>query len=429
MLTRLIKSMLPRRLMWRAVMIMVLPLVTVLLVVSGYFINRHYEGATLQMTSVAAREIGYVHSLRGTNPVGAARAARALGLTVTMPFAPLPPPAPFWDLAARHVAAGLRDAFPEARVLVVGTSQVILDLSFDDQTLRYELARARVSPRNPHQLLVATALGAAIMSLISFVFLKNQVRPILQLAAAAEAFGRGQILPYRPRGSTEVRAAGHAFLTMRARIERQIEQRTLLLSGVSHDLRTPLTRLRLGLEMLDDQPETRDMVRDVAEMETMIERFLDFARAESQVEPEMISLHDLLQSRAARLGDNVTLDLPAAPMTALLRADLLARALDNLLANALRYGTRVRLRLRSGGDHLIIDVEDDGPGIPKAQREAALRPFVRLDQARDPNRGGSVGLGLAIVTEVARAHGGQVELDRSPDLGGLWVRLILPATR
>ncbi|MDX5356811.1 MAG: ATP-binding protein, partial [Rhodobacterales bacterium] len=264
--------------------------------------------------------------------------------------------------------------------------------------------------------------------LIAYIFLRNQLRPIKRLAETAEAFGKGRVVPYRPRGALEVRAAGAAFLAMRARIERQIEQRTMMLSGVSHDLRTPLTRMRLELSMLDPSPEVEALLGDLTDMERMIDAFLAFARGDATEQPtatDPVAMCEKVAERARRTGLRVKLR-PGPPCPSVqLRPDSVARALENLVNNAGRHADHCEISLSWTDQMLTISVEDDGPGIPAAQRDEALRPFTRLDSSRNPNQGGGVGLGLAIAADVARSHGGTLRLGDSARMGGLKVDLIL----
>ena len=293
-----------------------------------------------------------------------------------------------------------------------------LELSFD---------RRRLSAKNAHQLLVNMVFFGVLMTAIAFVYLRNQLRPITRLAGAAEAFGRGRHVPYQPAGALEVRAAGEAFLDMRARIERQIEQRTLMLSGVSHDMRTPLTRLKLSLAMLDDA-ESAPMLRDVADMERLLDEFLAFARDAAEGEPEPVDPAALM---ARIVEDCARSDIPATLHRAEgtgevpLRAAAVRRALENLINNAVRYGSRAELSVILSDSTLILRVEDDGPGIRADQRAAAVRPFARLDPARNQDRGTGVGLGLSIATDIARAHGGELRLDESRRLGGLCAEIVI----
>jgi two-component system osmolarity sensor histidine kinase EnvZ len=270
--------------------------------------------------------------------------------------------------------------------------------------------------------------ASAFMTAVAFVFLRNQLVPITRLAAAAEAFGKGQTLPYRPRGAREVRAAGAAFLDMRARIERQIEQRTRLLSGVSHDLRTPLTRLKLGLAFLPEDDDTAALKRDVQDMERLVDEFLAFVRDEAGEEPVPTDPAVLVAQavdNAGRMGLDVVLARSEGEGLVPLRPQAVMRALENLIMNAGRHGSKAEVSLALTDRVCRITVEDDGPGIPKERREEAMQPFARLDVARDPNQGGGVGLGLAITADVARAHGGALRLGDSERLGGLKAELIL----
>jgi two-component system osmolarity sensor histidine kinase EnvZ len=292
-----------------------------------------------------------------------------------------------------------------------------------------DVPRRRVSASNPHQLLVLMIVTSVVMTFVAFHFLRAQLRPITKLAEAADAFGKGQHLPYRPRGALEVRAAGRAFLDMRARIERQIDSRTRMLSGISHDLRTPLTRLRLGLSLLPEDDETRALLDDVAQMQRMVDEFLAFARGDAMEETapvDPVALARGVVEAALRGGTPVRLAAPAAGAAPVaLRPQAVARALENLVGNAARFGTQVLVTVAPGERHLRLVVEDDGPGIPRDRRDEAMQPFARLDAARDPNRGGGVGLGLSIAADVARSHGGELVLGDSAALGGLRAELVL----
>ena len=285
-----------------------------------------------------------------------------------------------------------------------------------------------MSAANPHQLLVNMVVFATLMTMIAYVYLRNQLRPITRLARAAEAFGKGRRVDYRPAGAVEVKAAGQAFVEMRDRIARQIEQRTLLLSGVSHDLRTPLTRMRLCLSMLEPGEDVDALLSDVEDMERMIDAFLDFARGQSSEEPVVIDLKDMLEGcldDERRAGHAVELAAPLPEVSLSLRPVAVQRAIAYLLSTAARYGRRVRLSCEAMERAVRIRVEDDGPGIRPEDRAAAMRPFMRLDAARNQNKGGSVGLGLAIAADTARRHGGTLRLGESPDLGGLSADLVL----
>ena len=269
---------------------------------------------------------------------------------------------------------------------------------------------------------------SALLGWIATIFMRNQVKSILRLARAAEAFGRGRDTPdFRPSGATEVRKAGYAFIAMRERIKRHLEQRTHMLAGVSHDLRTPLTRIKLGLAIEKETPEIKDLRNDVLEMERMVEAYLDFARNEAaDEEPDRFNLTEMLEeilSGATRSGGTIILE-PGRTIDIFARRTALRRAVDNLVSNALRYGSVVHLCAKSDETHISIIVDDDGPGIPEDRAEDVFKPFVRLDEARSLNEVG-VGMGLTIVRDVARSHGGRVYLLTSP-LGGLRATIELP---
>jgi two-component system osmolarity sensor histidine kinase EnvZ len=250
------------------------------------------------------------------------------------------------------------------------------------------------------------------------------------MAHAAAEYGKGRIVTYNPAGALEVRAAGTAFLEMRNRIERQTQSRTMMLSGVSHDLRTPLTRLRLGLSLMDDA-EAAPLIRDVDDMQRLVDAFLDFARGDAGdavVPTDPVALVRQVVTDAQRAGQGARLgpiEGVAEGLMVPLRPMALRRALENRVGNALRYGSCAEVGLAISDRALRLTVEDDGPGIPPEQREEAIRPFTRLDPARNQDAGPGVGLGLAIVADIARLHGGVLRLDQSERLGGLRADIVL----
>ncbi|MBU3032306.1 ATP-binding protein [Paracoccus marinaquae] len=441
-----LKFLLPRGLYGRAALILFLPVVVLMLVVSVMFLQRHFEGVTRQMTASMARELGFVaQQMEQTdNAALALLAGRSIAVPLELTL-DLPASGSdgdqrlYYDLSGRVVIEGLRAALPQVLAVDLASDDkrvaVVMQGRFGPYSLTF--ARRMVSASNPHQLLVLMGFTSLLMTGIATVFLRNQLRPIRRLARAAEEYGKGRIVPYRPGGATEVRSAGTAFLDMRNRLERQNEQRKIMMSGISHDLRTPLTRLRLGLSMLsaDLPPEAEDiaaMESDIAEMNRMVDAFLDYARDEGQDSaPEPTRPFDFLReivADAQRAGQKVALlDLEGDQAgEATFRRDMLRRALENLIGNAVRYGTHAELDATLGPRSLRIGVEDDGPGIPEGSLEAAMRPFTRLDPARSRNRGQGAGLGLAIAADVARAHGGQLRLGRGSRHGGLRAEIVIP---
>ncbi|SEK49903.1 two-component system, OmpR family, osmolarity sensor histidine kinase EnvZ [Roseovarius azorensis] len=423
---RWLKSYMPRSLYGRATLILLLPVITLLLVVSVVFIQRHFAGVTQQMVHTMTREIRLV-----LDEGPESSSARILGIDIReVPAAGIPgTDSRLWyDFSGIVVVRELRAALPTLQSIRLADDNVVqLFFRQDGQGIAMVFDRRRVSARQPHQLLVNMVVFGVLMTLVSYLYLRNQLRPITRLAQAAEAFGRGRNVPYRPAGAVEVRAAGTAFVDMRERIERQIEQRTLMLSGVSHDLRTPLTRLRLGLAMIDET-DARPMLRDIEDMERLLDGFLDFARGARAVEAEPadpIALVRQVVEDARRAQVNVTLVHASGEDRINLRADSIRRAVENLINNAVRYGTRAEVSVVLTPGALTIRVEDDGPGIAPEDRDEAVRPFTRLDPARNQNRATGVGLGLSIVSDAVRAHGGLLHLGVSPRLGGLCAEIVI----
>jgi two-component system osmolarity sensor histidine kinase EnvZ len=439
-----LRSLLPRSLFGRALAILLVPIVVLQLVVGLVFFQRHYQRVTEQMTRNVAYELTY-----GIEQVEAAPTQQAAAERIAELALPL-------DLRLRLVEGGAvtedaeREWLDLTGATVVATLQheirrpVAIDLASDPRAalvaigtsrgaIEAVVPRDRLSVSNAHQLLVLMILSGLVLTTIAVVFLRNQVRPIRALAEAAEAFGKGRSLPFRPAGAEEVRRAGAAFLSMRSRLERQIEQRTQMLSGVSHDLRTPLTRIKLTLALMEETDEARGLRADADQMERMLDEFLAFARGdgtEETVPADPFALAEGIADDARRGGAEVALraenETPEAPEVPM-RRGAIVRAVQNLVGNAARHGSRVALSVRLTPKWLTFVVEDDGPGIPEADRVRAMQPFTRLEAARTHAAGSaSVGLGLSIALDVARSHGGSLELGQSADLGGLRATLRLP---
>lgn len=433
-----LKHFMPRGLYGRAALILIVPVVTIQIVVSVTFIQRHFERVTEQMTQGVALEIQTLQDqLDDSATLIDAQAriaplAKALNLTVELPV-PITltgDTRAFWDWSGRAVIATIRSRFPTLVASDLPTYPRNARFTFDTKfgPMMITVDRVRVSASNPHQLLVLMLVTSALMTFIAYLFLRNQLRPIKQLGDAAAALGKGRHIAYRPRGAVEVRAAGTAFLDMRGRIERQIEQRTLMLSGISHDLRSPLTRLKLGLSMLPEDGETRALLRDVGDMERLVDEFLAFARGDAMEAPEDIDPTALARravENAQRMGQPVLMADSFGGDHVRLRPVAVTRALENLIGNAVRYGKMAHVSVSVTDRVIRFTVEDDGPGIPKDRREEAMLPFARLDGARDPNRGGGVGLGLSIAADIARSHGGTLRLGESEAFGGLKAELVL----
>ena len=439
------RPILPRGLFYRAILILLIPMIVLQLVVGYVFFERHYQRVTHQMTRGVAQELLYTIDQieNAASPAAIARHLNEIEHPLSFELALLHDRAPEagarlegLDLTGRAIIQALQAAIDRPLLvdLTAVPRAVRIEIGTEVGVLRADVPRGRMTVQNPHQLLVLMVIAALILTAIAVLFLRNQIRPIRHLAEAADAFGKGRSVPFRPAGAEEIRRAGAAFLSMRARIERQIEQRTQMLSGVSHDLRTPLTRMKLSLEMMDESEDVAALRRDVDEMERMLAEFLAFARGDSTEAVEAVdpvALARTVAEGAERTGAAIEVAVrdeshAPAPHSVPLRPVAVSRALQNLVGNAARHARRCRLTVRLLPKTLEFVVEDDGPGIPPADRARALQPFARLDAARNLDRGGSVGLGLTIALDVARAHGGTLELADSADLGGLRATVRLP---
>ncbi|MEM7743063.1 MAG: ATP-binding protein [Pseudomonadota bacterium] len=439
----LLKRYLPKSLFGRALLILVLPMLLLQVVVALVFIQRHYDGVTAQMAGSIAREINYAIA-RVDSAAETAEAqemleelSAPLGLELGLDEGGLVEPAALrtiFDLTGGVIAETLKDEVvqPFALDLVTFEKHVEVRVATSKGALRILIPRRRLNAANPHLLLVWMGVSALLLTAIATVFLRNQVRPIHELAVAASAFGRGRAIPFRPSGADEVRRAGGAFLDMRNRIERHVEQRTRMLSGVSHDLKTPLTRMKLALAVSDDNPEVREISRDVDEMEQMLSGFLAFARGEEGEVSELVSPVELVQdvaSDARRNGAEITVFsevmTPETPMIEI-RRTALRRAMMNLVTNAVIYGGMAAISVRLTERFAEFSVEDDGPGIPEDKRDDMLKPFTRLDEARNQDLASGTGLGLSIALDITRSHGGSLKLDQSPRMGGLRATILIP---
>jgi two-component system, OmpR family, osmolarity sensor histidine kinase EnvZ len=432
-----IKRLLPRTMFGRSLLIVVMPLLLLQAIATWIFYDRHWAAITWRLSTGVIGDIALtVEALdhAASEPASARILARA-GAVTDLRFslargAHLPPPAP---PSGTRLESQLIQAMP-GRIDLPWRIE-----SLDDPNgprISVQLHRGVLTAEVPwnrlysytNYIFIMWMFGSSLVLLaIATVFLRNQVKSLRRLAAAADSFGKGRHVPFfKIEGAIEVRQAAVAFMTMRDRIQRQIRQRTQMLAGVSHDLRTPLTRMKLALEILGNDPAVDELKSDVAEMEHMVLGYLDFARGEGSEAPIETDLSLLLEDLAApmrREGIEISLDGPAEYVLAI-RPNALRRCLVNLLGNACRHGSNVWLTATAGEDSIDILVDDDGPGIAPADRDRVFRAFVRLDPSRNRSTGG-VGLGLTIARDVARGHGGDVRLETSP-YGGLRARVHLP---
>ena len=434
---RWLAAFMPKGLYARSLLIVILPMVILQSVIAYFFMERHWQTVTFRLSAGVVRDIGAVMDLYPMLPEGTRReelrriAATRLQLDVELlPRTELPPPLPkpFFSLLdsalSRELGRQIKRPF---WIDTVGRSNLVeIQILLDQSVLRVLAHRNSAYASNSHIFLV-WMLGTSLVLLgVAVAFLRNQIRPILRLATAAEDFGKGRELDFRPQGAREVRQATYAFFEMKRRIERSIEQRTAMLNGVSHDLRTILTRFKLSLALLDDGPEKDELLRDVEEMQRMLEAYLAFARGdagEAATPTDIGALLEELKADAERHGHATEIRIAGEPIVTV-RADAFKRCLFNLVSNAQRYGDRIEIEATRDQRFLTVNIDDDGPGIPPEKREEVFRPFFRLDEARNQDEGGT-GLGLAIARDIARSHGGDIILSQSP-MGGLRASVRVP---
>ena len=298
-------------------------------------------------------------------------------------------------------------------------------IKYEDGYFRFLVPKDRVSSSSARIFALWITVPAIIMVMISLIFLKNQTRPITNLARAAERFGKGEELEeFRPSGAMEIRQAGHEFEMMRKRILRHLNQRNEMLSGISHDLRTPLTRMKLQIAFIEDKDLANKLAEDINEMEKMLNEYLQFTSSSYIEKNEMFNLSELIDQVVNKYNNkNIENDLtPRVYING--RKNLINRCLNNIIDNALKYGGKVKIKLHKKNTNLFITIDDDGPGIPNKEHENVFKPFYKIDKSRADSKS-SVGLGLSIASDIIRSHGGSITLDKSK-MNGLSVKIFLP---
>ena len=433
----LLKPLMPRSLYGRFVLIIVTPILLIQIVSTWLYMERYSQQVTQRLSTAVAGEIAFI--IAETEKFGGKDqrelfrlAAIHKNLTIRIEkdaTIPTYQPTVFFKFIPAIMSQQL-----EAKIqrpiwfdLEKRPSMVEIQVQLDGAVMYVELRRSQIIATNWHNFLVWMVIATALFLTIALLFLRNQVRAILRLGLAAENFGKGRDVPdFKPAGAREVRSAAKAVIEMRDRVNAHVMQRTEMLAGVSHDLRTPITRMKLQLAMLDDTPDIEDMKADLVEMEFMLQEYLDFARGQASENTALTNVSDVLKeikASAAVRGREIQIEAPGA-LELPLRRTAFKRCVTNLVNNACNFGTQVTITATRDDSGITIAVEDNGPGIPPDRREEAFRPFHRLDEGRNLDNGGS-GLGLAIARDVARAHGGDIELGQS-DLGGLKAVVSLP---
>ncbi len=428
-----LRNILPKSIFWRAFLIIILPIVIMQMVVAWFFFNAHWARVTSNLSDSVAADVAVATQLFREDPTEETAKKLDALLRPDMELSVVLRPGDTLPTATRNsffsnLDKTLRRSLTEAVDMPFWfdttryPNHIDIRVQVDEGVLRFIAARERVFAPTGYVFIFWLITTTVVLSLISILFIRRQSDPIRELADAAAAFGKGQdISGFKPRGASEVRMAGQSFLKMRRRLRRHLEQRTLMLAGVSHDLRTPLTRLKLQLAMQEDTEDTQAARRDVDEMEAMLNGYLDFARGMGKEKPQAVRLAEFI---AETVKDRPVEIEPFSDREISIRPLMLKRCLGNLISNALKYGKYCQLKVEDTSDFLLISVEDDGPGIPEGQRQKVFKAFQRLDEARNQNVEG-VGLGLSISQDIAQLHGGAILLSDS-EMGGLRATLRLP---
>jgi len=430
------KAYLPKSLFGRALLIIMLPIAIMQMAVAYFFFNAHWNQVTSHLSDSVAADVSVAVQLYKQDPTEdrAMRLDTMLRPKMELSVAlekndrlPLTTRDAFFSNLDKTLRGALANSlndefwFDTTRY----PNHIDIRVAVDEGVLRFIAARDRVFAPTGFVFIFWLITATVLLSLVSILFIRNQARPISQLADAADAFGRGQdISSYKPSGASEVRLAGQSFLKMRGRIRRHIEQRTTMLAGVSHDLRTPLTRLKLHLAMQKESHDNESAKQDLRDMESMLDGYLDFARGLTGESATNIDVKLYIQDIVFKSNFENTDIVCEKDVKASLRAQSFERAITNLISNALKYGTHCRVTITEDDQNTYFKIEDDGPGISPDLREEALKAFQRLDTARNQNIEG-VGLGLSIARDITQMHGGNLRLDES-DMGGLKAVIRLP---
>ena len=430
-----LKKILPKRLFYRALLIVAIPVIVIQLVITIVFFDSLWIKTNKGMTRTLINEISTYIEAYGNDKNDKEEITNLFSL--------------FLDLNIEHVQSeklekqdAQRWFSPIDRTLrrelkskfslneywfnTINYKELIdLRIKYEDGYFKFLVPKDRVSSSSARIFALWITVPAIIMVIISLIFLKNQTRPITNLARAAERFGKGEeIEEFKPSGALEIRQAGHEFDKMRKRIERHINQRTEMLSGISHDLRTPLTRMKLQLAFIKDEDSVKKLTEDINEMEKMLNEYLQFTSSSYVEKDEMFNLSELIEEIINKYNNKNILKnlIPRVYLNG--RKNSINRCLNNLIDNALKYANKVEISLNKKNTNLFIIIDDDGPGISKDEYENVFKPFYKINKGRADSKS-SVGLGLSIASDIIKSHGGNIKLEKSK-MGGLRLKVFLP---
>ena len=434
-LNNFLKNILPKRLFYRALLIVAVPVLVLQLVITIVFFDSLWIKTNKGMTRALVNEINTFVEVYDQEKLNKDKLKDIFSLFLDLNielvenekldnqynerwFSPID----------RSLRRELKSNFDLGEFWFDTTTYkglIDLRIKFEDGYFRFLLPEDRVSSSSARLFALWVTVPAIIMVIISIIFLKNQTRPITNLARAAERFGKGEETEeFKPSGALEIRQAGHEFDKMRKRINRHLNQRTEMLSGISHDLRTPLTRMKLQVAFVRDKNLAKKLTEDINEMEKMLNEYLQFTSSSYAEKDEIFNLSELIEDIIIKYDNkNITQDLtPRVYING--RKNLINRSLNNIIDNALKYAKQIEIKLSKKNTHLFIVIDDDGPGIPKSEYENVFKPFYKIDKSRAESKS-SVGLGLSIASDIIRSHGGNIKLESSK-MNGLQVRIFLP---
>jgi two-component system osmolarity sensor histidine kinase EnvZ len=436
-----IKKILPRSLFMRSLLILTVPIILILSISTYIFFERHWERMAGRLAAAVAGEAAFITERiqQGKSEESLERLAIAsknhmqLDLRYVVGGKIRPDPIDYTgrdDVIKTILNRELRQKVKYPYRILVDTEEkwIQIQIQIEEGAVILTSPERRLFSSSGYVFLLWMVGVSSVLMIVAVLFMRNQIRPIRRLAIAAERFGRGRDIPFfKVEGAREVRQAARAFLGMRERIDKQIQQRTAMLAGVSHDLRTPLTRMKLQAEMMGEGKDATEMKQDIAEMERMIDAYLQFARGEGNEEMERVDIGNLLMRLSQnfeRQGFEVEVNLEHGNLSAYVRPVAFERCLTNLISNAQKYADQAWCMLDSDGEMFQITIDDNGQGIASEHYEDVFKPFFREDKSRNI-KSGSVGLGLPIAQDIILAHGGDIQLDQSPK-GGLRVTVSLP---
>ncbi len=430
-----IKDIMPKSLFGRFLLIILIPTVIVQVVGAYMFYQRHWTSVTRNMASALAGEISTALYLIEAAPVEEShniinQIKKNQGLTITfLEGSRLSNPDQVYldkyDMLNAELSRLM--SYPFTIFENIEKQTILIEIKTPEKLYRIKAPLKRLNNPTTYIFNLWMAGTGLIVLIISLIFMNNQIRPIAKLAEAAEKFGKGEEMPnFKARGATEVRQAAAAFMKMKERISRHLTQRTDMLSGVSHDLKTPLTRMKLELNMMPQNEHTKELLIDIHEMEKMLQSYLNFAKGQESEKKKDVHLNDLLTkiyNAYRKQKKKFSLDIKES-MVLHIREQSVRRAIVNILENSFRFAKNVAMTLEKHGNYAVVIIDDNGPGIPADKREDVFRPFYRIDSSRNKETGG-VGLGLSIARDAIISHGGQIILSESP-MGGLRSTIKLP---